>query len=217
MSLPLAFCVRTGIVLLVAFSLVLPCPAQRVDTSTLLKSLQEGDLIFQSSSSGQSLAVQQATRSPYSHMGILLEHGGALVVFEAVQPVRFTPLDQWVRRGDGGHYVVKRLKDARSVLTPEALKKMKDYGFRLEHRDYDLYFGWSDDRLYCSELVWKIYHEGAGIAIGKPEPLRHYDLSGKLVQRTLKERYGDRIPYDEPMISPGAMFDSDLLFTVAEH
>ncbi len=217
MPLPLAFCLRTGIVLLVALSLSLPCTAQQAGSGTLLESLREGDLIFQSSFSGQSLAIQQATHSPYSHMGILLEHGGELAVFEAVQPVRFTPLDRWIRRGEGGHYVVKRLKDAHRVLTPEALKKMKEYGFRFEHRDYDLYFGWSDDRLYCSELVWKIYREGAGIVIGRPEPLRHYDLSGKRVQRTLKERYGDRIPYDEPMISPGAMFDSDLLITVAEH
>jgi hypothetical protein len=31
----------------------------------------------------------------------------------------------------------------------------------------------------------------------------------------MRERYGSRVPLDEPVISPGAMFDSTRLFTVA--
>ncbi|ADP17926.1 hypothetical protein AXYL_04611 [Achromobacter xylosoxidans A8] len=32
----------------------------------------------------------------------------------------------------------------------------------------------------------------------------------------MQERYGRDIPWDEPIISPAAMFDSSLLRTVAE-
>lgn len=78
--------------------------------------LREGDLIFQISKSTQSLAIQRATRSPYSHMGIVLLHGGRLCVFEAVSKVRFTPFDDWVENGSGRHFLVKRLRDADRLL-----------------------------------------------------------------------------------------------------
>ena len=35
-------------------------------------------------------------------------------------------------------------------------------------------------------------------------------------QDELRERYGDTVPLDEPVISPVAMFRSNLLVTVAE-
>jgi hypothetical protein len=33
---------------------------------------------------------------------------------------------------------------------------MKATGEGFLGKDYDLTFGWSDERLYCSELVWKV-------------------------------------------------------------
>ena len=35
----------------------------------------------------------------------------------------------------------------------------------MNNKDYDLYFEWSDDKIYCSELVWKIYKNGADIEL----------------------------------------------------
>jgi uncharacterized protein YcnI len=67
--------------------------------------LKDGDIVFHTSRSAQSLAVQRATGSRYSHMGVVLLRGGKPYVFEAVSTVRYTPLAQWTARGDGGHYV----------------------------------------------------------------------------------------------------------------
>src|SRR6187431_2877016 len=83
-----------------------------------------GDIVFQTSRSAQSLAVQLATKSPYSHMGIVYLRDGTPFVFEAVQPVKLTPLAAWVERGEKGRFVVKRLKDADARLTPAVLQKM---------------------------------------------------------------------------------------------
>ena len=74
-----------------------------------------------------------------------------------------------------------------------------------------MYFGWSDDRIYCSELVWKIYKEALGIELGKLQQLKEFDLSHPIVQKKLKERYGNNIPYDEKVISPAAIFESEEL------
>ena len=42
---------------------------------------------------------------------------------------------------------------------------MKTIGRKYLGRDYDLRFEWSDDKIYCSELVWKIYKEAFNIAL----------------------------------------------------
>ena len=60
--------------------------------------VMDGDIIFQTSKSSQSLAIQRATGSRYSHMGLIFLRAGKPFVFEAVSPVKYTPLDQWIAR-----------------------------------------------------------------------------------------------------------------------
>jgi hypothetical protein len=101
---------------------------------------KNGDIIFQTSKSSQSLAIQRATNSKYSHMGIVYLEEGHPFVFEAVEPVKLTPLRDWIARGKGGHYVVKRLGNANEVLTEEALQRMLKAGKSFEGKHYDHYF-----------------------------------------------------------------------------
>jgi uncharacterized protein YycO len=68
---------------------------------------------------------------------------------------------------------------------------MKLIGERFLGKDYDIYFEWSDNRIYCSELIWKIYKEATNIEIGQLENLSDFNLSNKLVKKKLKERYGE--------------------------
>jgi hypothetical protein len=178
--------------------------------------LRDGDIIFQTSQSGQSLAVQRATSSPYSHMGMVVFREGKPFVLEAATTVRFTPLQSWIERGEGHHYVVKRLRDADAKLTPDALAKARAAARRFLGRKYDLTFEWSDDRMYCSELVWKLYKEAVGVEIGGLQKLREFRLDEPAVKAKLRERYGKDIPLDEPVISPAAMFAWSGLETVME-
>lgn len=125
-----------------------------------------------------------------------------------------TPLSEWIKRGENSKYVVKRLKDSENLLTNANLTKMKKIGDKYAGKDYDLYFEWSDSRIYCSELVWKIYKEALGLEVGKLEKLGDFNLTDNAVSLKLKERYGDNIPKDELVISPASMFESDKLVTV---
>jgi uncharacterized protein YycO len=178
------------------------------------KYINNGDIIFQTSKSSQSKAIQLATKSKYSHMGIIYENDGQFFVYEAVQPVKLTPLSEWINRGKNGHYVIKRLENADQVLTNSTLTKMKQIGGQFKGRPYDIYFEWSDDKIYCSELVWKIYKQAADIEIGQLEKLSDFDLTNEIVHMKMKERYGENIPMNEKVISPAAMFNSDLLITI---
>ena len=175
---------------------------------------QYGDLIFHTSLSAQSQAIQLATHSAYSHCGILYQLNGQWQVFEAVQPVKLTPIAAWIARGRGGHFVVKRLRDAATALTPAALTRLKAAGQPMLGHGYDLYFGWSDDRIYCSELIWKVYERGLSRRLGKLQQLRDFDLSHPAVQAKLRERYSRRLPLSETVISPASIFTSPELITV---
>lgn len=179
--------------------------------------IKNGDLIFQTSLSGQSKGIQLATNSKYSHCGIVYGDNGQFYVFEAIQPVKTTPLDKWIARGKDGHYVIKRLKNANEILTTKTVQKMKQEGEKFKGKNYDLTFEWSDDKIYCSELIWKIYQRATGIEIGKLQKLSDFDLTIEAVKQKMKERYGDKIPTEEIVISPAAIFDSELLTTVKEN
>jgi len=179
--------------------------------------IQDGDIIFQISKSSQSKSIQLATNSKYSHMGIIYKKADSFFVYEAVQPVKMTPIKKWINRGVDKHYVIKRLKNAEKVLTTKTLNKMKSYGENFIGKSYDLYFEWSDDKIYCSELVWKIYKKNTGIEIGQLEKLSDFDLSNEIVKQKIKERYGENIPMNEKVISPAAMFNSTNLETIKEN
>ncbi|ANM32243.1 hypothetical protein ABI59_13150 [Acidobacteria bacterium Mor1] len=174
---------------------------------------QNGDVVFHESRSSQSEAIQQATDSRYSHMGIVYLQEGEPFVYEAVQPVKLTPLDQWIARGKDGHFVAKRLRDV-AALTDPVLARMRAVGEEMAGLDYDLTFEWSDERIYCSELVWKVYKRGAGIEIGELATFADFDVSHPAVAAKVRERFGDALPLEEPVISPAAMFDAPQLETV---
>ena len=178
---------------------------------------QDGDIIFQTSRSNQSQAIQKATHSKYSHMGVIFLLDGKPYVYEAVNTVQYTPLKEWIARGEGGRYVIKRLREADRVLTSEAVARLRKAAKQFQGRPYDFTFAWSDDRIYCSELVWKIYNRGIGVRIGRLQKLMDLDLSDAAVKAKAKERYGDHVPVEEAIISPGEMFSSRLLEVVDEH
>ncbi|MDR1976254.1 MAG: YiiX family permuted papain-like enzyme [Campylobacteraceae bacterium] len=171
--------------------------------------LSDGDIVFQTSLSSQSKAIQLATKSKYSHVGIVFKEAGEYYVFEAVQPVKKTPLNEWIKRGKDGKFVALRLKN--DQLSAKTLSKMKKIAASYLGKDYDLTFEWSDDKIYCSEFVWKVYEQGANIKVGKLQKLGDFDLSSKAVKAKLKERFGDNIPLNETVISPAAIFESELL------
>jgi hypothetical protein len=177
----------------------------------------DGDIIFHTSRSAQSAAIQKATHSKYSHTGVIFIKSGELYVYEAIKTVRHTPLKEWIARGAGGHYVVKRLCDADKILTPDAVGKLRKTAESFQGKPYDIAFDWSDSSIYCSELVWKIYDRALGLQLGRLQKLGDFDLSDPIVKTKLNERYGTAIPSEETVISPSEIFACKDLIVVAEH
>ncbi|QIO07508.1 YiiX family permuted papain-like enzyme [Acinetobacter shaoyimingii] len=173
--------------------------------------LQTGDIIFHVSKSQQSLGIQKATHSPYSHMGMIVNRQGQTWVLEAIQPVKYTPLQQWIQRGVKQHYVVKRLKSNLTLKQQNALVKNAE---QYLGRPYDIYFGWDNTAIYCSELVWKAYHDALGVNLAPLEKLKQFDLTAPEVKKLMQQRYGKNIPWNETVIAPKSIYESKILVDV---
>ncbi|MBD3403526.1 YiiX family permuted papain-like enzyme [candidate division GN15 bacterium] len=173
--------------------------------------LQSGDVLFQDFPSPQTEAIKIATNSDYSHCGLLFYEGDQAMVWEAVQPVKVTPFDEWVGRAPDSHFVAMRLIGADTLLDAATLQRMQDYARPFMGRDYDLVFAWDDQRFYCSELVWKMYTNGAGIELCPTRELGDYILSHPVVQQKLKERYGSNVPLEQEVVAPADLFNSERL------
>ena len=172
---------------------------------------RDGDLIFQHSASSQSTAVQLATNSYFSHCGIIFYMEGKPYVFEAIEPVGVRTLEDWIASGEDQKFTVYRLKDHN--LSSAELTTMKSYLKTQLNKHYDLGFNWSDKELYCSELVFKAY-KAIGIELCQPKFLRDFNLENPQVRKIMQQRYGSQIPYDEPMVSPGQLSESKLLYQI---
>ncbi len=180
---------------------------------TRYEALQEGDIVFQQSVSPQCAAIKAATGSVWTHVGVVIRKNNQWLVLEAVEPVRITPIDDWMARSKVNE--VRRLKADAKQWDAASIQAMHTMGEQWLNKHYDIGFAWSDDEMYCSELVYKLYDRILHVQVGTLKQLKDYDLSSPVVQRIMHQRYGDQIPYEEWMIAPGAMYDSPLLEHVA--
>ncbi|MBX2804240.1 MAG: peptidase [Myxococcales bacterium] len=165
--------------------------------------LQDGDIVLHKSRSAQSTALRAATGSPYTHVGLAFTRDGTVQILEAVQPVRWTPLADWVARGHSAHVVVVR---AEEPLTEHDVATLRRSAEGHLGRDYDLLFRWDDARIYCSELVYKAY-AAIGRPVGDLVPLGSFDLTSDAVQQLVRTRTRASLDLSEPVVAPASMLD----------
>jgi len=105
-------------------------------------------------------------------------------------------------------------------MAAEVRDRMRRLGTSWLGKPYDLQFRWDDGRLYCSELVYKLYERAAGIRIGTLRKAKHFKLGSREVQRLRAQRFGGAKPSFDPeetVISPQSMFEDPRLITVFEN
>lgn len=177
--------------------------------------LQNGDIVFQETGSQQGKAVKAATNSRWTHVGLVFFRDNKPMVIEAVQPVKVTPLADFISRSPKSFYAM-RLKNADQKITPANILKAEKYCNKQLGKNYDSLFQWSDEKIYCSELVWKAYKEATGIELCKPRAFHTYNLEHPTVQRIINQRYGStkNLPLDELCVAPSDLAESKLLIEV---
>ena len=173
-------------------------------------SFKTGDIIFHTSLSSQSKFIQDATNSKFSHVGIIYIKEGKPYVFEAVEPVRLTPLPKWVNKGENKNYTVYR---SNIPLSENDLTKMYEYCVKQEGKHYDMKFQWDDSKIYCSELVWDTYNS-VGIQLSTPKTFADFDIESTEIKKEIVRRYGDKFVQSELVVSPQCIIESRHLFKI---
>ena len=171
-------------------------------------SLQNGDVVLQASTSERSALIRKASRSPYSHVGLIEVAKDGVFVIEAIQPVSRTPLAQWVKRGEGGSVTVLRPKGlevaARNRVVAAAKKELG--------KPYDARYRWDDERLYCSELVVKSFARGASVSVGRQDVVKTLELSDE--ELALAAKLG--VSPSQTLVTPGSLVDDEAFEVLAE-
>ncbi len=151
-----------------------------------LPALRTGDIVFQESGSAQTMAIALASRSLYTHTGIIeIRDSGGPQVVEAAQSVQSTPLSRWIARGTAGRITVKRVRG----LSEEAARKVLAAAHTYDGRPYDFFFHEDTETIYCSELVHRAFAEGAGIPLGRMQSPRDLDIDNAAVRKLIEARW----------------------------
>jgi cell wall-associated NlpC family hydrolase len=158
---------------------------------------REGDIIFQSFPDGAlARAIEGVTQSSYSHCGIVTGRGHMWMVLEAVGPVKETPLASWIMRGKNQSFDVYRLKPEYSRKIPEFVAKARAY----RGRPYDIQYEFDDEKVYCSELVFKAFLESTGEQLGEVVSLGQLRWEG--YEDFIRGITGGELPLERKMITP---------------
>lgn len=200
---------RTTILALVACVLVVLgwLTATKV-TAADLPPLRDGDIVFQTSGSGQNLAIAAASHSAYTHTGLVqLDANGQAFVLEAIGPVTVTPLSAWIKEGIGGRITVKRVKS----LTPDMAKQAIAAGHVYDGAPYDFFFLPGKEEIYCSELVHLAFEEGPHISVGKVQKVRELSLNNTFTRQLINERW-----QNYPLCTGGKATSLDQCMTIME-
>lgn len=155
------------------------------DLSTLPK-LQTGDLVFQTHRSSQTLGIMGGTSSLYTHVGIIEKsRDGSYKVIEAVGPVLKTPFEQWIKHGFGGRITIKRYPTLTLQQKLGIIREAESY----LGRPYDIYFLFDKESIYCSELAYYAFDEGANIGLGRIQKKSELNLDNFAARQLIAQRW----------------------------
>lgn len=176
---------------------------------------QVGDVLVQAiTPCGRLLStVKGVTTSQWCHCGVVTRKNGGWAVCEAVgDGVRHTPLIIFLLRGDEIDFAAYRLTGESQAYANQMAECCEAY----VGRPYDIQYELDDEKIYCSELVYKAYRDAADGG-----DLAAVQCFGDLNWRQFKDNIahfhgGDDLPLDREVVTPVALTRSPRLEKIFE-
>ncbi len=161
---------------------------------------REGDVLFQHFDSRLCDMIRDVTGSQLTHCGLVVYRAGKPYVLEAKSPaVSYVPLDEWFAQGWKGYYAHFRPKG----ISPEKIAQVVKRTDELLGKTYDLQYEMGDEKIYCSELIYKGFLRGAGVEIGRKQRLG--DLKWQAHEAFIRLLAGGKLPLDRMMVTPATV------------
>jgi hypothetical protein len=174
-----------------------------------------GDVLVQSiTPCGRLLrTVKGVTESKWCHCGVVDRKDGRWVVCEAVgDGVRYTPLVFFLLRGDEIDFEVYRLAGESQQRAADLAKCCSAY----VGRPYDIQYELDDEKIYCSELVYKAFRDATG-GQEVAQVQRFGDLNWQPHKDDIIHYHGsDDLPLDREVVTPVSLTRSQQLTKLVE-
>lgn len=141
-----------------------------VTAAQLVKHLRPGDFLFQPTGGLNGAMIELVTACDITHVGMAFQKdNGEWFVFEAVQPVKETPISVYVNRSKGK---IGLLRSKVPFDTDAVLAELRQH---LGKR-YDVLFQWDEEHMYCSEILYKALDKVADLQVGLVEDIADLPL-----------------------------------------
>jgi hypothetical protein len=158
---------------------------------------REGDVVFQSlRGSPLKELIEGATESKFSHCGMVVRRDGRWMVIEAVGPVREIALADWIAHGVKRDFAAFRLDPRYDARIPAIIAEARKF----LGRPYDFRYRFDDEKIYCSELVFKAFQNVTGELLGRVRKVR--ELKWEPYEQFIEELEGGPVPLDRELITP---------------
>ncbi|MEL7121022.1 MAG: YiiX/YebB-like N1pC/P60 family cysteine hydrolase [Bacteroidota bacterium] len=184
--------------------------------------LRAGDILFQDSDCGPFCeSIEKVTfgiqGSKFSHVGIVIPKGkGEFIILEAITAgVVETPLDSFFMRSfdedDNSKVVVGRIKPDHEHLIPKAI----DFAKTKLGVAYDEVFDISNDKYYCSELIYDSFkYANNNQPIFQLQKMTYMDPETNSIFPIWEEYFQKLsvpVPEGQPGLNPGGMSMSNYI------
>lgn len=192
-----------------------PLPPEELPAKAAVE-YTEGDIIFIQSQTTQAKALREATKSVWTHVGIVVKNkSNKWAVAEAIGPLKVTPIAEFIARSKNKAYKILRFRhfDKKTMLK-SLYASLPKY-----NKPYDIYFEFNQDKIYCSELTYLVFKDVTGFELGRIQKMKDMQLTGPYVQALIKKRYTDtgrEFDPEELIITPVSQLLDENLVLVKE-
>ena len=176
--------------------------------------LRSGDIVFIAIPNALYRRVAEATESKASHVGIAFEDPkqGWLVAESTIPVVKYTPLETFLGKSDGGWIAVRRLKGG---LTEEQVSALRQACDKRLGKLYHQGFRYGSRRQFCSKLVYNAYLEALGVRVGEVETFSHLLARNPTGSQSFwKLWFFGFIPWSRLTVTPASLMNSEVLETI---
>jgi hypothetical protein len=128
------------------------CLISRLNILASTSNLRTGDVILLDMDCWSCSLIEDETAGPYSHSGVILEINGKIYVGQALSEVYLLDLKTFLA------YTKKKALHLRpkNINEYDRLRLVSDYKNKFAGIIFDHAYEWGDDKLYCSEFIYKL-------------------------------------------------------------